>query len=75
MPPLANVRSLFKFTTVAAGIHVLPLKSNLFKVPPLVSVGMLAPLINARLGGTPADGKTVIGVSALAVAAPFLVSV
>jgi hypothetical protein len=75
VPPLANTRLLFKFTSVVAGIQVLPLKSNILKALPLVSVGMLAPLVNARLGGTPAAGNTVIGVNALAVTVPKFVKV
>jgi hypothetical protein len=74
VPPLANTRLLFKFTTVAAGIHVLPVKSNILKVLPLEIVGMLAPLLIAKLGGTPAAGNTVIGVDALLVAPPLLVT-
>ena len=73
VPPLANTRLLFKFTTVAAGIHVLPVKSSMLKVLPLVSVGMLAPLLMAKLGETPAAGSIVIGVNALAVTVPTFV--
>jgi hypothetical protein len=75
VPPLANVNPSSTFTTVAAGVHVLPVKSNILKVLLVVIVGILAPLLMAKLGGVPAGGRTVIGVNALAVAVLLLVTV
>ena len=42
---------------------------------PVVSVGTLAPLVNARFTGCPAAGNTVMGVNALAVTVPVFVRV
>ena len=49
MPPAANVR-LFRFNVVAAGVHVLPVKSSLLNQLPVVIVGIEAPLVIDRLG-------------------------